>query len=316
MSVHIGIIVKILLEGIMGIGSGSLRFICELSSRGIFSDVQSVCEAGSQELHLAYKRFNEIVQSHGILDYSRDAFSDLIHWPTEPWLSSRALYSILGIKNYTCIDLNGAHGSIVHDLNCPFEDRSRWELFDLVTDFGNNEHCFNVMEAYRTLHRILKPGGYMIIGQARYAETNGYYLMDESFYEGLAAANGYKIVQICYIVSPVGQEEQLLLPFNRNIMEVVDLNKNQIMITTCFQKTKSADFVIPYQGNFLSERTGNAGYIASAEREPIVRSYLPIEDADKVVDWAIQTQPHKLIEQLVKLFPEEIKSVLSKTPSR
>ena len=43
---------------------------------------------------------------------------------------------ILGIKEYTSIDINGEYNSIPYDLNEPFNDKSKFNKYDIVTDYG------------------------------------------------------------------------------------------------------------------------------------------------------------------------------------
>ena len=38
------------------------------------------------------------------------------------------------------------------------------DKYDLVTDFGNNEHAFNIAEAYKTTHKLCKKDG-LILGK-------------------------------------------------------------------------------------------------------------------------------------------------------
>ena len=40
------------------------------------------------------------------------------------------------------------------DLNYPIEDQTEFEKYDLVTDLGNNEHPFNTVESYKTMHKL------------------------------------------------------------------------------------------------------------------------------------------------------------------
>ena len=83
-----------------------------------------------------------------------------------PKPSSREISSNVGKKEYACIDLNEEHGAIPLDLNQPLEDISLYGQFDRVTDFGCNEHAFNIAEAYRTMHRLYKKKGLLVIFQA------------------------------------------------------------------------------------------------------------------------------------------------------
>ena len=89
--------------------------------------------------------------------------------------------------------MNKEHGSISLDFNLPLEDTSLYSQFDLVTDHGACEHAFNIAETYRTMHRLCKPKGLIVIAQSLWG-GNGYFLYDESFFDGIAAANNYKII--------------------------------------------------------------------------------------------------------------------------
>ena len=62
--------------------------------------------------------------------------------------------------------MNKQHGSIPQDFNLPLEDTSLYSQFDLVTDHGACEHAFNIAETYRTMHRLCKPKGLIVIAQS------------------------------------------------------------------------------------------------------------------------------------------------------
>ncbi|MBI3252243.1 MAG: hypothetical protein HYZ52_02840 [Candidatus Omnitrophica bacterium] len=143
--------------------------------------------------------FENIIRISGTPNYVASAFSPW-QWPAQPRCSSRVFYRFLGFQKYNCVDLNQEHGAVSLDLNHPLQDSSLFSQFDLVTDHGCNEHVFNTGEAYRTMHRLCKPGGIILIDQSVW-EGNGYYLYDLSFFEGLAAANSYKIIYSGYVVT-------------------------------------------------------------------------------------------------------------------
>ena len=66
------------------------------------------------------------------------------------------------------------------DLNKPFEDKSKFNKYDIVTDFGSCEHVYNIGECYKTVHNLAKKDGYIIIAQAT-LKGNGYFKFDQSF---------------------------------------------------------------------------------------------------------------------------------------
>ena len=76
-------------------------------------------------------------------------FPNIDNWPAQPRCSLKAFYELIGIKDYRCIDYNGQHYAVAADLNYPLEEKSLLGTFDLVTDYGCNEHVFNVSQAYK-----------------------------------------------------------------------------------------------------------------------------------------------------------------------
>ena len=82
-----------------------------------------------------------------------------------------------------------------------------------MTDFGNNEHVFNVGEAYRTMYNLTKKDGFIWIFQSVFG-GNGFFNFDASFFEGYAAANNLSIVHSCYLIYP-SEYEQIVVPCNK-----------------------------------------------------------------------------------------------------
>lgn len=85
-----------------------------------------------------------------------EQFYNLKNYPGFPRTSTKEFWKLLGFTNTVCLDINGQHDSIYCDLNFPFDDINHIGKYDLVTDFGNNEHPFNVVEAYKTMHKLCK----------------------------------------------------------------------------------------------------------------------------------------------------------------
>ena len=160
----------------MGLGLAAIKLNLELWRGGIFKGINSVVEMGSQELCLTLADLEEMVRTTGIAGYKKENFAALEKWPGVYCCSSRPFYEMLGIQKYSCVDLNKTYGAIPLDLNYPMEDKSLYGKYDLVTDYGTNEHIFNTSEAFRTMHRLCKTGGILIIGQVAY-RGNGYYKM-------------------------------------------------------------------------------------------------------------------------------------------
>ena len=265
----------------MGLGSAAIKLNLELWQRGLFRNIKSVVDMGSQELHLTLADFEKLVRVAGVPNYSKKDFTNLAHWPGYPFCSSKPFYEMLGAEKYSCIDLGGGHGAIPLDLNMPLEDYSLYGQYDLVTDYGNNEHIFNTAEAYRTMHRLCKQQGFMIITQVVY-NGNGYYAYDPSFFEGIAAANNYKILFSSYIIAgktptSTSSQNRFHVPLSRELLDLVDWTKVQhIGICYVMQKQSDSDFNYPYQGKFLSQVQGHYGYKLQFLPDPPSRAYIPI----------------------------------------
>jgi hypothetical protein len=253
----------------------------ELHNLGYLKNSKNVFEIGSQELHLKKEDLKQLFDNAGLKSNLVDEYPNLNNWPERPRCSSKYFYESLGIKEYQCMDMNGDYGAIVHDLNKPFEDRSKFNKFDIVTDHGSCEHVFNIAECYRTMHNLTKLGGYIIVAQAIW-KGNGYFKFDESFFEGIAAANNYKIIFNSYVINPGektknGSELQFHIPRNRELFNVLDFSKLEgLGIYGVLQKTKEDEFKIPYQGKFMKEVYNiSGGFNRFYSKEPMGYTYVP-----------------------------------------
>jgi SAM-dependent methyltransferase len=165
----------------MGIGSGQASLLQVLATGEGWKNVKSVCELGSQE-PLA----NELTDLFAAFGTSA------LNGP----YAAQDLYEHLGVERYVSIDFNGEHGALKFDLNRNIRSEHYFdEVFDLVTNFGTSEHCFNQYEVFRNIHQLCRRGGYML----HTVPTQGwgrhcFFRYDANFFEDLAAANGYHIM--------------------------------------------------------------------------------------------------------------------------
>lgn len=148
--------------GLMGIQQDMTRRLSELPLPKPFS----VCELGAQGLCVVGQR------------------------NTDP----RGWWASIGCGRYESIDGNG-DSTLTADLNRSLRDHvSFMEAFDLVTDFGTGEHIFDQAQVWRTIHDLVKPGGYIAFDRP----TTDYYkhcfyLINECVVRDVAAANHYTI---------------------------------------------------------------------------------------------------------------------------
>ena len=192
----------------MALGIAAAQNTLELYDLGYLKNSKSIIEMGSQEIQMHKEDLKQLFDNAGLKSDLIDKYPNMNNYPVRPFCPSKYFYESLGIKEYQSIDINGDHGAIVHDLNKPFEDKSKFNKFDIVTDQGSCEHVFDIAECYRTMHNLSKPGGYIIIAQAVW-KGNGYFKFDDSFFEGIAAANSYKVIYNSYILTPINKTKSI-----------------------------------------------------------------------------------------------------------
>ena len=253
--------------------------------KGFYKDIHSVLDMGDQDLGLSYSLLSDlVVQANLKLD--EDSFERARYFPERPRVSTSTFWKILGIEQAHRMDLLSIDRVnpedqklvIIKDLNEPLEDMSMWEKYDLVTDFGNNEHPFNIVESYRTMHRLTRKNGFMWIWQEVYG-GNGYFNLDQPFFENLAAVNNYQIFDSAYVIAK-SHHEHYMIPCEKGLLTTIDFGKvKSIGITYTFRKTNSDDFIIPYQDCGADKPTKVKTYYHSRvsvhDQTLLVRNYIP-----------------------------------------
>lgn len=168
-------------ETIMGIGTGQALLLRFLAEKGVWKNIRTVCELGSQE---------------PLAEELTDLFVSFGKPSMKGNYTSKDFYEYLGVKKYTSIDFNSEQDSLMFDLNRNLHaDYNYDEVFDLVTNFGTSEHCFNQFEVFRNIHQLCDRGGYML--HTLPAQGWGRHCLfryDINFYEDLAAANDYQVL--------------------------------------------------------------------------------------------------------------------------
>ena len=265
----------------MGFGISSMRSALEFSEKGFFKNKSSVLDMGSQEIHIKKNDFIAIANSFNISPNLNDfpcIEKDI--WPQLPRDSTLKFWKMLGFDRVDCSDINRMHGAKYIDLNQPLEDKSLINQYDLVTDFGNNEHPFNAAEAYRTMHRLCKKEGLIWILQSVFG-GNGFYNFDVSFFESIAAVNDYEILT-SYFTVQTEDGDQPRLPLSMVLLKLLDLNKIDVLgVSYLFRKKLDKDFIMPVQS--IGALGSDSFYRASLAPESThlgisqARAYIPSE---------------------------------------
>ena len=231
---------------------GLLNLASELKKNGVFHDVNKIMDMGTKTLRVHYDDLRYLFDQSGI-KFDTKKFSFLKKFPKGKRVSNRLFWEEIGIKNYNCLDINEEEGSEFVDLNIPYTNKKHINKYDLVMDFGNNEHVFNVGEAYKTMYSLAKKGGYLWIYQSVY-NGNGFFQYDIPFFEGLALANNMNIVHAAYVIG-TNDYDQYLIPANKDLFNTLDLTKvKSVDISYILKKNFSDEFKYYYQYNLTEKK--------------------------------------------------------------
>ena len=250
---------------------GLLKLAVELHKNKTFKNVKSIMDMGNKSIRCNYENILYLFDQAGI-EVDKRKFNFLKKFPKGDRKSISIFWKQLGIKNYNCIDIHGKDNSINFDLNYPFNKKEHFSKYDLVTDIGNNEHIFNVGEAYKTMYKLCKKNGFLWIFQAVY-KGNGFFNYDISFFEGVAAANKLGTVYSAYVVN-TSDYDQFLIPADKDLFNVIDLNKvNSIDITYIFKKITNDEF--NYYNQYQYKKKINYSISFLNKKFPPERYYIP-----------------------------------------
>ena len=120
-----------------------------------------------------------------------------------PAMKAEAFYRAIGCGHYVSIDGNG-QGTVNADLNQPLD--VELGTFDLVTDFGTGEHIFDQAQVWRSIHNLIRPGGYLAFDRPSQGYgKHGFYQTNVCLLEDLAAANRYKVIHLKLATTPRGR---------------------------------------------------------------------------------------------------------------
>lgn len=155
-----------------------------------------------------------------------------------------AMYKALGYDSYSCIDIDGSPQSLNFDLNFPLPSEFR-EQYDLVTDFGTTEHCFNISNGFVLAHECTKPGGHILFALpcGGYFD-HGFYAIRPQLIFDIALANKYSLV-FSKIVNMVSKTK---MPYSFD--NYIANAHQRITFLVCMKKNTTENFVIPIDGTY------------------------------------------------------------------
>lgn len=161
-----------------------IQILDALNQRG------SLCMLGVQYIHIDWDDFLAKAKKFNI-NYDEDMLSKIYgRYP----IDSYCFFEMLGFSEVHALDASDYEGAdIIHDLNKECNEKYR-NQFDVILDGGTLEHVFDIANAMRSLHCMLKKGGIIInlSPLAGYID-HGFYSISPTFFLDWYGANGYLI---------------------------------------------------------------------------------------------------------------------------
>lgn len=155
---------------------------------------KSIIELGSQDLFIPIEEVNEFIY------YFKGIPKNLNKYLSNDYsrLSSEYFYKNIGIKDYTCIDLDGVHNSLKFDLNLDINKVYKFNnTYDIVTNIGTSEHIFNQKSCFENIHNLCNENGLMIhLLPTKGHENHCFFNYHSTLFEHLSEANNYEILYI------------------------------------------------------------------------------------------------------------------------
>lgn len=181
----------------MAIGPIHVEWLSRLAGRGVLGPAHSLLDLGPQDVQATRAYIAEVSQRHLDAGAAARAVDGVFDGEQPRPTGQAAFYGIFGASRYESVDLIDKRATHAFDLNAAMPDIGRW---DVVTNFGTAEHVFDIAEAFRSMHRLLKPGGLSLHCMPAFAFIDhGFYNIHPVFFVELAKANAYEIVDFSYI---------------------------------------------------------------------------------------------------------------------
>lgn len=267
----------------MGINAELMALVAQMRSDSLlFGD--SVIEIGAQDVCVAPNIIRQIAKEHAM----KSAEVDIVN--------AKELYALLGYSNYKCIDASGGNNAILFDLNKEIIEQHLFsEKYDLVTNLGTAEHCFNQFAVFKNLHDLCKPGGVIVHALPAQGNVNhGFYNYHPRFFLDLAVANSYEVLNLSFTVD----YKSTLIKYTK--AEFQKWDSHDILFYAVLRKVGDAPFCTPFDGMF-TKISKVSGYVAN-NVDPLVTEFSPYL---KGGNWE-NTKGYDARPQLENTFPNSI----------
>lgn len=255
----------------MGYRKLGFQILQTLQEKHIFDGLTSVMELGSQDIEPDL--LEELPEIH--TDSGR--------------ISAKFLFEMLGLKQYSCIDFDGAHNALPFDLNKDlFTEYAYDTTFDLVTAMGTAEHVFNQASFFNNLHNLCNKDGVMMISVPMQGWSNhGFYNYHPKFFYQMGIRNQYRFFG-AWVYDSINEELVELKHLDdtktiQNCLDKISLSQSEqqgLSLTVVFGKNGNGTFRSPIDGSIEVQEIADDYFIENQHLQ--VLAFFGYENIGKV----------------------------------
>lgn len=243
----------------MGLGPSILCLYKFMLDQGLFRDLDSVVEIGSQEYDMKQPEFDPVFERFcGQLGAEVPAGRDP---ESGRYKGAAGDFYRLFCSRYGSLDIDGRFGSRAFDLNYDTIGDELRHSAGLTTNLGTTEHVFNQLNCFRTIHELTRPGGLMLhaVPMNNYV-NHGLFSYSPTFFDSLAEANGYEVLGLWVTAKPFFN----LLPVARPRFPA-----SRSSVVALLRRSGEGDFAMPLQlsNPMLVHSSMEARYVTTERHE-------------------------------------------------
>ena len=187
----------LLLQKLGLLSSGEIRFL-DIGPQNVY-----FCTAD---------QIKKLLAGRGIADDNADLLPEIerlvYHSTPRPDERTTLFSEIADLANieYNSFDVCPAIKTELLDLNFDVLPDKHRSYYDIAINFGTTEHILNQWNCFSVIHDAVRPGGvmYHVLPATGYLD-HGYYCYTPLFFEDLAKANGYEIVEMFMALAGVSE---------------------------------------------------------------------------------------------------------------
>ncbi len=218
----------------MGIAKGAAGLIFEFLEKENFKG--DLLQIGKQKILFSNDELYSLTKQFNLKRQINNNFS----------INSIEFFKNLGVTKCFTLDNSNYEGAeIIQDLNKEISKDYK-EKFDYIYDGGSLEHIFNVPQALKNFHNLLKPNGIImhLLPCNNYVD-HGFYSFNPTLFKDYYEQNNYEILKLYIVKQGINKnkDEWIIYRYDRELITNHirwNWGKNRIMVWVVVKKKENS----------------------------------------------------------------------------